>query len=478
MRKYILLLLILLLLTSGCVRSAANATRTPPRAQENPRLSLPLLYIPDNVPSVVGAAVDMPLMFDPSGNQASGVTFSIAFDTFRLEFNPADNNGDGIPDSIRFNTPAEFTRQVIIDPNNTGIIQISINDTQPPRSLLPLGSLLNIAFTSKSTGLAPVAFSQTTPPVVHMQSGQNQDAISDPGSVEISDVASPFKIHYFPVIVKSHGVTAQLTGRITQSGTPVVGVAVTLNFGQPVFTDQDGRYTFTNVFPGSYTVFPGLAGYLFTPLSRTVDVPPGADNLDFTATLVSTNPPAVQPTVPPTVPTAAPPIPTATSSGVPQCQEIIVDGKFDSVYGWVIPDTAFDASYNALLFRSPLWSLRTGITNDWENVPSVSWAYQTVSIPQGIRSAKLSAWMYLTTGEAGVTSSSDRQSVKLLDEAMVPLTELFPSQLTNRPEWAFYEFDLTPYSGRKVNVAFETINDGVGSVTAMYVDDVSLLTCK
>ena len=41
-------------------------------------------------------------------------------------------------------------------------------------------------------------------------------------------------------------------------------------------TDSQGRYTFTGVADGNYTVTPSLTGYTFTPTSRNVTVS-GAD---------------------------------------------------------------------------------------------------------------------------------------------------------------------------------------------------------
>jgi hypothetical protein len=44
--------------------------------------------------------------------------------------------------------------------------------------------------------------------------------------------------------------------------------------------------------------------------------------------------------------------------------------------------------------------------------------------------------------------------------------------------WGFHEFDLADYAGQTIKLHFGAYNDGVGAVTAMYVDDVSLEICS
>ena len=47
-------------------------------------------------------------------------------------------------------------------------------------------------------------------------------------------------------------------------------------------TNGEGRYTFSNVAAGTYTVRPARTGVTFDPLSREVTVPPAATGIDFT----------------------------------------------------------------------------------------------------------------------------------------------------------------------------------------------------
>jgi len=56
---------------------------------------------------------------------------------------------------------------------------------------------------------------------------------------------------------------ANLYGKVTDAitGKPLAGVLITLN-GYSVFTGSDGRYEFTNLEPGGYTVEFSKEGYL------------------------------------------------------------------------------------------------------------------------------------------------------------------------------------------------------------------------
>ncbi|HMN62931.1 MAG TPA: carboxypeptidase regulatory-like domain-containing protein, partial [Anaerolinea sp.] len=86
-------------------------------------------------------------------------------------------------------------------------------------------------------------------------------------------------------------VTYTITGRVTQDtaqGLGLAGVTVTLQgeIDASVLTDKDGYYQFENLGPGSYFVYPGKQGYLFTPpsVSLTIDSS-DATQINFVATI-------------------------------------------------------------------------------------------------------------------------------------------------------------------------------------------------
>ena len=79
-----------------------------------------------------------------------------------------------------------------------------------------------------------------------------------------------------------------LSGRITLDGQPLAGVTVSDGNGHTAVTNDAGNYDMVNLPPGAYTVTPSLAGYAFSPASRSVTIT-NADvvNANFSATLLT-----------------------------------------------------------------------------------------------------------------------------------------------------------------------------------------------
>ncbi len=74
-----------------------------------------------------------------------------------------------------------------------------------------------------------------------------------------------------------------ISGRVsTAENDPLPGVVISATGGFNAATDASGFYTFTNLITGAYTLTPTLAGFDFTPPTRTVSVPPDAAGQDFT----------------------------------------------------------------------------------------------------------------------------------------------------------------------------------------------------
>ncbi len=72
-----------------------------------------------------------------------------------------------------------------------------------------------------------------------------------------------------------------VAGRITDAqGRPMAGVTVSAG-GRSAQSGADGRYLLTDLAAGTYLVTPQRAGYVFTPLSRLVTLPPGVDEVNF-----------------------------------------------------------------------------------------------------------------------------------------------------------------------------------------------------
>jgi hypothetical protein len=76
----------------------------------------------------------------------------------------------------------------------------------------------------------------------------------------------------------------KITGRVSDgSGNPVEDILILANGSYSATTDASGQYTMPEVHAGIYTLAPMSAGYLWSPASRTVIVPPSATEQDFAA---------------------------------------------------------------------------------------------------------------------------------------------------------------------------------------------------
>jgi hypothetical protein len=85
---------------------------------------------------------------------------------------------------------------------------------------------------------------------------------------------------FLPMIVEDHPIG--ISGRVTDTnGNGLAGVTVSTDKGQVTETDSGGTYSFVGLENGEYVVTPLLAGTIFTPVERTVTIPPSAGMQDF-----------------------------------------------------------------------------------------------------------------------------------------------------------------------------------------------------
>ena len=175
----------------------------------------------------------------------------------------------------------------------------------------------------------------------------------------------------------------------------------------------------------------------------------------------------------------------------PVCSERIANGGFESNSAWYIPLTEFSAGYSTWLAHNGSRSMRTGIVYQAHNRYSYSDFRQTVSIPSGVSSAKLQFWAYPISGEGYYspvperpttpefelsTMSGDVQYLLVLDYYGNWLDTLV-WQRSNEQYWHFMQFNLKPYAGLTIQLQWGSYNNGGDGVTAMYIDDVSLIAC-
>lgn len=85
---------------------------------------------------------------------------------------------------------------------------------------------------------------------------------------------------YLPIISRPEAIVA---GHIADNDTPIANVLISTTVGRTTTTDANGNYQL-HLPNGSHTLTPILAGYVFSPTTRMVDVSADMSSLDFEAT--------------------------------------------------------------------------------------------------------------------------------------------------------------------------------------------------
>ncbi len=267
---------------------------------------------------------------------------------------------------------------------------------------------------------------------------------------------------FIPAAFKAPPPRYSIQGKVlTAQNSPVAGVTIQAGQGLQTTTGQDGTYTLGNLLAGTYTLTPSKTGMLFSPTSSVVIVPPNLSNINFTAQV--------------------------------SCSQAIVNGGFEDNTAWVIPVTEYSAGYTTSEHHSGSRSMRTGIVNLADNLASDSTTEQKVTIPAGTPNVTFTFWIKPFSGDTGVLSlppipaagtpldniqvSGDVQYVLVLDSNFHIIKTLV-WQLSNSRAWTQYQFSLAEYAGKTIWLHFGTTNDGVGGVTSMFVDDVTLDLCQ
>ncbi len=409
------------------------------RAANGPQLS-----IPSAIPAAPGTQVTVPLNYAANGAEISSLVFSIDYDANWLTLDPADGNGDGLPDDIEVNVPPAFLVSASFDASDTdGEIDFTIFDASTPLATMPDGQLITITFTARQAAaqtVAAVNFSDDPPPSFGNTSGQSTPGTGINGSVVIGQ--GPM----------THTPTPTSTSELAPAFLPAV------------------VYGFTP------TPSPTL-----TPSPTATITPSPTPTATATATSKPPDPP------PPPPPTSQPP---PTNTPTPNCTERIVNGGFENNSGWQININEYPAAYSSAVVHAGSWAMRTGIVNPADNRYSYSSIQQAVTIPDSAGNVTLRFWLHpLTTGSAAarldpppIIPTSSESDIQLSDDAQMVLlynhagqhTLLFQRQNTG---WSYHEINLTAYRGQTVTLYFGVYNNGWGGITAMYVDDVSLVSC-
>lgn len=153
-------------------------------------------------------------------------------------------------------------------------------------------------------------------------------------------------------------------------------------------------------------------------------------------------------------------------------EELVQNGDMESDAAWVFPLTAYPGAYSTEQFMSPVRSARLGIVTD-ANRYAYSSMYQTIDVPAAPSGGSLILrWAaYLLSQPA---DSHDLQYM-LIRDAQGTLHTIWSGHENRAPDWMGCSFDVAAYAGQQITLYFGVKNDGDNGLTAMYVDDVSLL---
>ena len=412
-------------------------------------LAGPSLSIPDNIPGVPGSTVIIPVTFDADGTSIASMVFSIDYDERYLSFDPT------VPDAYEFYLPGGqgFVSDCATNHADTdGEIDCYITQLTLPLDPIPDGVILRLVLQVGKPSwpvLARVGFSTDPYPSFGDTQGQSvPPGLIDDGSVQISAWGLD---RWLPMILKAEPYVP-LTATSTSTATCTATRTTTA-----------------------------------TP-TRTVT---GTPTRTSTATSTATR--TLTPTSTPT--RTITPTPTITNTPGP-CPNLIVNSNFETTTGWYIPITEYSAGYSTAQYHSPWHSMRTGITDPLDNTYSYSDFSQTVSLPLNDDTYTLGMWLYTLSGEllAGQPQvessdslvygqpfrdsvlSTDKQYVLVLNQYGYVIDYLWIT-LEDIGTWAYHQFDLSEYAGWTITLQWGTYNDGYDGISAMYVDDVTLLQC-
>nr|MBC7246051.1 DUF11 domain-containing protein [Chloroflexota bacterium] len=304
---------------------------------------------------------------------------------------------------------------------------------------------------------------------------QSTDTSGDFGYISIYHVSSNIELQRLRNIREN----SQVWTYSKHSLDAFKGMTVRVLFG----VYNDGLAGLTTVYVDDVAVL--ACGAMLTPTASPTASPTLSPTrtASYTPTPTSTVSPTMTctatPTRSPTItvsPTATPtpttvPSPSATASPTGGCTDLIINGSFEwDDEAWYIPNTAYPAGYTTARAYRGWRSMRLGIESLSNNRYSYSTTRQNVYVPANASDPTLTFWYYPVSGD----TERDLQYVRVEagDRA-----EWVLYARSNAQSWIYKRYSLNNFKGYDIRIYFGVFNDGTGGVTAMYVDDVSLLVC-
>jgi hypothetical protein len=157
--------------------------------------------------------------------------------------------------------------------------------------------------------------------------------------------------------------------------------------------------------------------------------------------------------------------------------ELIQDGDFESPIF-----TAWSISTGAGIKNTPQGAAHGGANylSLGNNSLQVQLVYQTITIPSNAVSAKLTFYVNVVTAVPSV--STDELDVALTRAGGGTVITFIDTELGSNPDpglgsanYRKIVFDLTPYAGQTMNLAFQATMGTFGTGTAFNIDDVSVI---
>ncbi|MCO6449153.1 MAG: M28 family peptidase [Caldilineales bacterium] len=202
--------------------------------------------------------------------------------------------------------------------------------------------------------------------------------------------------------------------------------------------------------------------------------------MGMAAALYLAQPLSGQPTLTATSTSTATPTPTATATPSPTptpttmpggCVELLNNGSFEENSSWTFGNTARSAGYSAQEAYSGARSLRTGIVPPTGNARAHSTAYQSITLPGNASTINLDFQL-----KATVEDANDYTEVLLL-KSNFGVQKLLWRGRPVTAGWEARQFGLNQWAGQTLYLYLNTYNDGAGSRSWAYFDDVSITAC-
>lgn len=148
-------------------------------------------------------------------------------------------------------------------------------------------------------------------------------------------------------------------------------------------------------------------------------------------------------------------------------RQLVVNPSFETSDGWIIPQTVYPAGYSTAQAHTGSRSMRLGILSGG-NVYSWSSCQQAIQMPPDLKRADLSFYYYPMIDTPG-----DWFYFCILD-ADSGVNLQCHSWAAPNASWQQRTFDLRSYAGLHIKIHFTVRNDGTGSLSWLYLDDVEL----